>query len=113
MWFTWVFVGFAFVQPNFEARVEPLSFLQNSAVSEGTKYAPVVYGDHVINKVLNNFGWGMVSENYICLVISSEVHSCESNDVSTTIICEPRVLRLYYMVLLQKCISKESFGLEL
>ena len=45
------------VQPNFDAQVEPLSFLQsNSVESEDAKYAPVVYGDHVIKKVLNNFG---------------------------------------------------------
>ncbi|KAG0565581.1 hypothetical protein M758_8G196100 [Ceratodon purpureus] len=46
-----------FYEPNFNARVEPLSFLQNNSVGiKGAKYAPVVYGDHVIKKVLNNFG---------------------------------------------------------
>ena len=45
------------IQPNFDAQVEPLSFLQNNIVRiEGAKYASVTYGDHLIKKVLNNFG---------------------------------------------------------
>jgi len=67
MRFAWTFVVFAYAQPNFDALVEPLSFLQNSSVAAGTKYAPVVYGDHVINKVLNNFGWDMAYRNYFVL----------------------------------------------
>ncbi|XP_024358722.1 homoarginine-6-hydroxylase 2-ODD-233 isoform X2 [Physcomitrium patens] len=45
-----------FYEPNFDARVEPFSFLQDSTAAESKRYTPVVYGDHVINKVLNNFG---------------------------------------------------------
>lgn len=44
------------VQPNFESRVEPLDFLKDASTGGGKGFAPVVYGDHVINKVLNNFG---------------------------------------------------------
>lgn len=44
------------VQPNFESRVEPLDFLKDASTDGGKVSAPIVYGDHVINKVLNNFG---------------------------------------------------------
>jgi len=45
-----------FYEPNFETRVEPLNFLKDTSTDGGKGFAPVVYGDHVINKVLNNFG---------------------------------------------------------
>ncbi|BBN08381.1 protein MpDOXC26 [Marchantia polymorpha subsp. ruderalis] len=43
-----------FYEPNFDAVVEPLDICKKRA--EGiSKYAPVVYGDHLTNKILNNF----------------------------------------------------------
>lgn len=45
-----------FYEPNFDARVEPLSCVQNLAVAKGTNHPPVVYGDYLISKVSTNFG---------------------------------------------------------
>ncbi|KAG6558236.1 hypothetical protein Mapa_000419 [Marchantia paleacea] len=43
-----------FYEPNFDAVVEPLDVCKKRA--EGiSKFAPVVYGDHLTNKILNNF----------------------------------------------------------
>lgn len=78
------------VQPNFNARVEPLSCLHsNSALIDGAKYAPVVYGDHVVKKVLNNFGWDRVvtkSSLTICCVINRVLYRYMTTTVSTRVI---------------------------
>lgn len=44
------------MQPNFDALVEPLEICKRQTGSAVPRFTPVVYGDHVIGKVLTNFG---------------------------------------------------------
>lgn len=44
------------MQPNFDALVEPLEICEQQTGSAVPRFTPVVYGDHVIGKVLTNFG---------------------------------------------------------
>jgi isopenicillin N synthase-like dioxygenase len=45
-----------FYEPNFDALVEPLEICEQQTGSAVPRFTPVVYGDHVIGKVLTNFG---------------------------------------------------------
>ncbi|CAM6025129.1 unnamed protein product [Sphagnum balticum] len=45
-----------FYEPNFDALVEPLEICKRQTGSAVPRFTPVVYGDHVIGKVLTNFG---------------------------------------------------------
>lgn len=73
-------------QTNFDAAVEPLEICKKKTGGE-PKFKRAVYGEHLVGKVLTNFGWGLKLQHissavFVFILLFVYVEMCNSEACS-------------------------------